>query len=95
MRESDTYPRAVQLNEWRTRHGPEQTWPAIEGVMKALGEQGVKEFAAIGFCFGARYVFDLSFRKSIKVGGVAHPSMLQVPDDVDKMKDCGVPCLIV
>lgn len=51
-------------------------------------------FAAVGYCFGARYVFDLAFDSEIKVAAVAHPSMLEVPGDLERIKETKVPLLI-
>ncbi|KAJ7276885.1 alpha/beta-hydrolase [Mycena rebaudengoi] len=47
-------------------------------------EEGVTRFAATGFCFGARYAFDLAFDNVIHVCAVSHPSRLIVPDDLQK-----------
>lgn len=38
--------------KWFPNHGPEQTRPTLNKVMAGLQEQGVKEFAAVGYCFG-------------------------------------------
>ncbi|GAA5982980.1 hypothetical protein JCM11641_006905 [Rhodosporidiobolus odoratus] len=75
----------VDLGEWFGRHSKEITRPVIDGVVKALRAQGVKEFAAIGYCWGARYVVDLVFDDIAKVGIVAHPSLLEIPKDVEEL----------
>ena len=36
------------------------------------------------FLFQGRYVFDLAFENIIKVGVASHPSLLKVPDDLEK-----------
>jgi len=59
------------------------TRPCIDNVIAALKEQGITSFAAIGFCYGARYVFDLAFDNVIKVAAVSHPSLLQAPEDLE------------
>ncbi|KAJ7663906.1 Alpha/Beta hydrolase protein [Mycena polygramma] len=69
---------------WVARHGPGETRPIINAVIKALQEEGVKHFAAVGYCFGGRYVFDLAFDNIISVSAVAHPSLLQAPADLEK-----------
>ncbi|KAM6492187.1 Alpha/Beta hydrolase fold [Amanita muscaria] len=71
-------------NAWKSRHGPEQTRPLLDKVIPALKEQGVKRFGATGYCFGARYVFDLAFDHVIDVSVVAHPSQLKIPEDLEK-----------
>ena len=40
---------------------------------------------------GARYVFDIAFAGVIKAAVVSHPSLLQVPDDLVKFKETGIP----
>ncbi|KAL5537020.1 hypothetical protein ACEPAF_843 [Sanghuangporus sanghuang] len=79
---------------WSSRHGPEQTRPTLDKAIAGLKERGVNEFAAVGYCFGARYVFDLAFDKEIKVAAVAHPSRLKVPEDLERIKTTGIPLLI-
>ena len=81
-----------QLGAWFPNHGPEQTMPALKATMDYLKSRGVKEFAAVGYCFGARYVFNLSYDGLIKVGAVNHPSLIQ-PEDIEKIGKTGVPIL--
>ena len=66
----------------------------IDNVIHELKEKGITDFAAVGFCFGARYVFDLAFDGEIKAAAVSHPSLLVVPDDLHKYKETGIPLLI-
>ena len=40
--------------QWLTNHGPQHTRPALDSVINALKEQGVKSFAAVGYCFGGK-----------------------------------------
>lgn len=40
------------FKKWLPNHGPEQTRPPLDKVIKALKEQGVTKFAATGYCFG-------------------------------------------
>ncbi|KAJ6465153.1 dienelactone hydrolase endo-1,3,1,4-beta-D-glucanase [Mycena vitilis] len=82
---------AFDLKKWfantpgkQNGHGQDVTRPIIDEVIGALQEQGVKSFAAVGYCFGGRYVFDLAFDNVISVAAVAHPSSLQVPADLEK-----------
>ncbi|KAF8626701.1 hypothetical protein AX15_004725 [Amanita polypyramis BW_CC] len=74
----------VSLEEWRSRHTQAVTRPILDDVIKALKEQGIEHFAAVGYCFGARYVFDLAFDHVIDVGVIAHPTLLKVPEDFQK-----------
>jgi dienelactone hydrolase len=53
-------------------------------VIAGLKEQGVTTFGATGYCIGARLVFDLAFEDRIKVAVVSHPSLLEVPGDLEK-----------
>jgi len=72
------------IGKWFPNHTQDKTRPAIDKVVEALKSQGVTELAATGYCFGGRYMFDLAFENIIKVGVVSHPSLLQVPDDLEK-----------
>jgi dienelactone hydrolase len=72
------------LPSWLAKHGPEKTRPPLDKVVEALKLQGVLDFAATGYCFGGRYTFDLAFDNIIKVSVVSHPSLLKVPEDLEK-----------
>ncbi|KAF8626702.1 hypothetical protein AX15_004726 [Amanita polypyramis BW_CC] len=75
---------ATVVRDWLTRHGQEQTRPHLDNVINALKEQGVTRFAATGYCFGGRYIFDLAFDQIIDVAVTSHPSLLKIPDDLEK-----------
>ncbi|KAK7027270.1 hypothetical protein VNI00_015359 [Paramarasmius palmivorus] len=80
---------------WLSRHTQEQTRPILDKVINALKEQGTKEFGATGYCFGGRYVFDLAIDNVIKAGAASHPSLLQIPADLEKyVKTSQTPLLI-
>jgi dienelactone hydrolase len=66
-------------------HGEEVTHKILDPFVAKLKEDGITSFAALGYCFGARYVFNLSFANSITVGVVNHPSLLRVPDDLNTL----------
>ncbi|KAJ7038567.1 dienelactone hydrolase endo-1,3,1,4-beta-D-glucanase [Mycena alexandri] len=72
------------LEKWLETHGSAETRPPLDKVIAALKADGVASFAAVGYCFGARYVFDLAFENLISSGAVAHPSLLEVPADLEK-----------
>nr|GAT51396.1 dienelactone hydrolase endo-1,3,1,4-beta-D-glucanase [Mycena chlorophos] len=71
---------------WLGSHRTAQTRAPLDKVIAALKAEGIVSFAAVGYCFGARYVFDLAFENVIKVAATAHPSQLKVPDDFEKYK---------
>ncbi|KAJ7663907.1 dienelactone hydrolase endo-1,3,1,4-beta-D-glucanase [Mycena polygramma] len=79
-------PKRPPLNEG---HSQAVTQPIIDNVIAKLQEEGVKHFAAVGYCFGGRYVFDLALKekKVISVAAVAHPSLLDYKDYKDDTKD--------
>ncbi|KIK81524.1 hypothetical protein PAXRUDRAFT_832781 [Paxillus rubicundulus Ve08.2h10] len=79
---------------WIGEHGAGVTRPPLDKVIAALKVEGVKDFAATGYCFGGRYVFDLAFDRVLKVAAVAHPSLLKVPEDLHKFKETKTPLLI-
>jgi dienelactone hydrolase len=42
--------------KWLPNHLAEQTRPPLDKVIAWLKEQGVKEFGAIGYCFGGQFL---------------------------------------
>jgi len=85
---------SFDLPGWLAKHGQDVTRPSLDKVIAALKERGVTQFVATGYCFGARYVFDLAFDGVIKVAAVSHPSLLKVPSDLETFKKTGIPLLI-
>ncbi|KAJ7133258.1 alpha/beta-hydrolase [Mycena epipterygia] len=80
---------------WLPKHGAAQTRPLIDAVITALKADGVVTIAASGYCFGARYVFDLAFDGIIQVASVAHPSLLKVPVDLETYRDKATAPLLI
>jgi len=82
---------------WFAKHGQDKTRPPLDKVIAGLKERGITTFGANGYCFGGRYVFDLAFDNVIKVAVVTHPSLLKVPDDLEKYKAkaMDIPLLVV
>ncbi|KAF7314546.1 Dienelactone hydrolase endo-1,3,1,4-beta-D-glucanase [Mycena kentingensis (nom. inval.)] len=75
---------AFDFNAWLGQHDREVTRPILDSVIPALKNEGIARFAAAGYCFGGRYVFDLAFENILHVSAVSHPSMLVIPDDLTK-----------
>ncbi|KAJ7498070.1 dienelactone hydrolase [Mycena galericulata] len=75
----------VDLGVWIETHHASDTRPLLDNVIAALkADFGVTTFGAVGYCFGGRYVFDLAFDNVIVAGATAHPSLLKIPDDLEK-----------
>ncbi|KAJ6485554.1 dienelactone hydrolase endo-1,3,1,4-beta-D-glucanase [Mycena sanguinolenta] len=73
------------LAEWFAKgHDQAHTRPIIDKVIAALKADGVSAFAAVGYCFGGRHVFDLAFENITAVSATAHPSLLHIPEDLEK-----------
>ncbi|KAG6825847.1 hypothetical protein H0H92_002195 [Tricholoma furcatifolium] len=72
------------ISVWFQKHGSAETRAPLDKVLAALKEQGVTGIGATGYCFGARYCFDLAFENIIQVVSTSHPSLLQVPADLEK-----------
>lgn len=75
-------PDDFNLQGWLKGHQPDKVDPivekAIDGMKKDLG---VKHIAAIGYCFGARYVARFAAKgKGIDVGYMAHPSFVSAEE---------------
>ncbi|KAI6044451.1 hypothetical protein EDC04DRAFT_2865923 [Pisolithus marmoratus] len=83
------------LNVWFAQHGNEQTRPNIDKVVAALKEQGVKDLGVIGTDATGRYGFDLAFENITKVTVVSHPSLLKVPEDLEKYKQLSKAPLLI
>ncbi|KAG5647161.1 hypothetical protein DXG03_001116 [Asterophora parasitica] len=83
------------LGKWIAKHGSNETRPPLDKVIAALKEEGVTAFGATGYCFGGRYVFDLAYDGVIKAAATSHPSLLQIPADLEKYADTSkVPLLL-
>ncbi|KAJ9097241.1 hypothetical protein QFC21_004910 [Naganishia friedmannii] len=74
------------LMGWLAKHGEEAVHSVLDPVMDGLKEQGVNKFAAVGYCFGGKYTVRLAIQKRISLGMIAHPSLLQVPEDLEALK---------
>ncbi|KAJ3568990.1 hypothetical protein NP233_g5351 [Leucocoprinus birnbaumii] len=72
-----------KIPDWLAKHTQEKTRPILDKVINGLKDQGIKDFGAIGYCFGGRYVFDLAFENIIKASVVCHPSLLEIPADLN------------
>ncbi|KAJ9127654.1 hypothetical protein QFC24_001064 [Naganishia onofrii] len=74
------------LMGWLAKHGEEAVHSVLDPVMDGLKEEGVTKFAAVGYCFGGKYTVRLAIQKRISIGMIAHPSLLQVPEDLEALK---------
>jgi len=87
--------RQFDIGKWFVNHGDDKTRPTLDKVLAALKGEGVVAFGATGYCFGGRYVFNLAFENIIKVGATSHPSLLQVPADLEKYKETSKAPLLI
>lgn len=69
--------------QWFPKHNAEIVQPLVDKVIGALREQGITTFYAIGFCFGAPFVFKAAIENIAKAAVVSHPSRLQIPGDLE------------
>ncbi|KAF8998491.1 dienelactone hydrolase endo-1,3,1,4-beta-D-glucanase [Cyathus striatus] len=83
------------IMKWFGNHGQDKTEPPLNNVIAALQSQGITTFGATGYCFGARYVFNLAFENRIAVAVCSHPSLLKVPDDLNKYKEASKAPLLI
>ncbi|KAF5370540.1 hypothetical protein D9757_010125 [Collybiopsis confluens] len=82
--DSEEMRKTVDLPTWLKKHGQDITRPIIDKVIEGLKAEGVTKFAATGFCFGGRYVFDLAFDNITFASIANHPSLLESPADLEK-----------
>lgn len=88
-------PGAPDLAVWLKGHGPEKTLPILEKVIKHLTEKGIERFAAVGFCFGGKYVMTTSQKNWIHVAVASHPSLWKIPEDLHLLlENSQVPLLV-
>ncbi|KAI0741653.1 alpha/beta-hydrolase [Daedaleopsis nitida] len=80
---------------WLGKHPIEEVMSIIRNVTDVLKAEGVTKFGAVGYCYGARPAFNLAFTNEIHVVAVSHPSLLQIPDDLNKyLAESKAPLLI-
>ncbi|GJE95617.1 alpha/beta hydrolase [Phanerochaete sordida] len=83
------------LGAWFGRNGVDYSEPRARKVLAALKAQGIAKVGVTGYCYGARTGFNLAFENAIAALVVAHPSLLQVPQDMETLKaKSNVPVLI-
>ncbi|KAG5635893.1 hypothetical protein H0H81_009754 [Sphagnurus paluster] len=73
------------IGAWLPKHGEAQTMPTLLAAIEGLKKEGYSEFASTGYCFGGLYSTRLSQQNLVKVGTMAHPSLLAVPDDFNTL----------
>ncbi|KAF7713652.1 Dienelactone hydrolase family protein [Penicillium ucsense] len=67
----------VDFGAWLPKHQPANVDPVVEAAIKYVRETlGVKKVAAVGYCFGAKYVTRFLKTNKVDVGFVAHPSFV-------------------
>lgn len=65
----------------------ERRYPQVMAVVNELKESyGIKELVAAGFCFGAGICTQLSRDGLVAAFVVAHPSLLEIPQDIEAIK---------
>ena len=82
VQESDLDSGSFDFKPWLARNGFDYSEPRVRKVIAALKAEGVKLFAATGYCYGARSAFNLAFENKFNVVAVSHPSLLNVPEDL-------------
>jgi len=66
-----------------------------QGHFSVLKDEGVTKFGATGYCLGARIGFDLAFEGAVQVAVTAHPSLLKIPEDLEKYKSIAKAPLLI
>ncbi|KAJ3964625.1 Alpha/Beta hydrolase protein [Lentinula raphanica] len=83
------------LMSWIKAHGASSARPAIDKVIEGLKNEGVTTFGVVGYCFGARFAFDLAFEGIPKVVAIAHPSLVNVDEDLKKYLNTSTAPLLI
>ena len=82
------------FNSWGARHPPARGLEILIAVIDSLKAEGVTKFGGLGYCFGGRLCFDLVYAGRLAVVATSHPSLLKVPEDLEKYAQTSVPILI-
>jgi len=83
----------LDLMKWIGENPPQEAVKIVQSLISKLKSEGVTNIAAVGTCYGAKPAFLLA--KEFKVIAVAHPSLLEIPSDLEKIGQSGVPTLFV
>ncbi|KAH8926600.1 alpha/beta-hydrolase [Atractiella rhizophila] len=78
---------------WFSRHGFDVSKPKVLKVVDGLKAQGFEIYGAVGYCYGGKLVSALAQDGIIKAGVMNHPSMLEFPTEMEKLKAAGIPIL--
>ncbi|KAG6431115.1 hypothetical protein SASPL_109190 [Salvia splendens] len=73
-------PEQKPITEWLKTHGPDQGFEDAKPVIEALKSKGITKIGAVGFCWGAKVVVELSKYPYIQAGVLIHPSLVSVED---------------
>ncbi|GAA5957903.1 hypothetical protein JCM3765_006197 [Sporobolomyces pararoseus] len=83
------------LMKWLETHSPKDVaGPLVTKVQDALKADGVKRFGCASFCYGGRIAADKVLDGTIDVAVTAHPSLLDVPSDIEALNKKSTPFLI-
>ncbi|PHH93318.1 hypothetical protein CDD83_7103 [Cordyceps sp. RAO-2017] len=63
-------------SDGKNPHTTEHVDPLVVAGIKAMKDMGINKIAAVGYCFGAKYVVR-HYKSGIKCGYVAHPSFVE------------------
>ncbi|KAL1543198.1 endo-1,3 1,4-beta-D-glucanase-like protein [Salvia divinorum] len=66
--------------EWLKDHEPDQGFEDAKPVIEALTSKGITKIGAVGFCWGAKVVVELSKYPYIQAAVLIHPSLVSVED---------------
>ncbi|PGH13602.1 hypothetical protein AJ79_03595 [Helicocarpus griseus UAMH5409] len=67
----------VDMVDWTSRHGPETVDPIIQSTIDYLRNTVcIQKIAAVGYCFGGKYVARFLMDGKIDSGYTAHPSFI-------------------
>ncbi|KAG6432209.1 hypothetical protein SASPL_103783 [Salvia splendens] len=68
------------ITEWLKDHGPDQGFENAKPVIEALKSKGITKIGAVGFCWGAKVVVELSKHPYIQAAVIIHPSFVSLED---------------
>jgi len=79
--------KAFDFPSFMARNPKELRYPLLKSFIQELKENhGVKKIASIGFCYGGWASVLLSGDQLVDAAGIAHPSRVEFPKDIENIK---------
>ncbi|KAM1014096.1 hypothetical protein ACFX2C_044140 [Malus domestica] len=68
------------LPGWIKHHEPDKAFEDTKPLLETLKSKGISAVGAVGFCYGAKAVFELSNHDLIQAAAMCHPAFVTLDD---------------